>query len=95
MFYSTMTPDNGGINYIRYSNSAVDALIDKGLTMSKREDRFPVYAQLQKTLMDDAVAIFAAQPQFFMTTRDSLQGYVWNPFSINNSYEWYDLWLSK
>lgn len=95
MFYSTMTPDKGGINYIRYSNPKVDALIDKGLTMSKREDRFPVYQELQKILMDDAVAIFAAQPQFFMTTRDSLQGYVWNPFSINNSYEWYDLWLSK
>lgn len=95
MFYSKMTPDNGGINYMRYSNPTVDALIDKGLTMSKREDRFPVYQQLQRVLMDDAVAIFAAQPKFFMTTRDTLQGYVWNPFSINNSYEWYDLWLSK
>jgi peptide/nickel transport system substrate-binding protein len=73
----------------------VDELIDKGLTLSKREERMPIYQELQRILANDAVAIFAAQPAFYMTMRDSLKGYVWNPFSINNSYEWYDLWLSK
>jgi peptide/nickel transport system substrate-binding protein len=95
MFYSTMTPEKGGFNYTRYSNPAVDALINKGLTKSQREDRFPTYQEIQRLLVDDAVAVFAAQPQSFVTMRATLQGYVWNPFANDNSYEWYDLWLSK
>ncbi len=95
MYHSKMFPENGGINYIRYSNPKVDELIDKGLTLSKREERLPIYQELQRIIANDAVAVFAAQPTFYMTMRDTLKGYVWNPFAINNSYEWYDLWLSK
>jgi peptide/nickel transport system substrate-binding protein len=95
MFYSTMTPEKGGFNYTRYSNPAVDALINKGLTKSQREDRFPTYQEIQRLLVDDAVAVFAAQPRSFVTMRATLQGYVWNPFVNDNLYEWYDLWLSK
>ena len=95
MYYSKMFPENGGINYIRYSNPKVDELIDKGLTLSKREERLPIYQELQRIINDDAVAIFAAQPTFYVTMRDTLKGYVWNPFAINGSYEWYDLWLSR
>jgi peptide/nickel transport system substrate-binding protein len=95
IFYSTMTPEKGGFNYTRYSNPAVDALINKGLTKSQREDRFPTYQEIQRLLVDDAVAVFAAQPRSFVTMRATLQGYVWNPFVNDNLYEWYDLWLSK
>jgi peptide/nickel transport system substrate-binding protein len=95
MFYSTMTPEKGGSNYIRYNNPTVDALIDKGLTRNKREERFPIYQEIQQLLVDDAVAVFAAQPPFFVTMRDTLQGYVWNPFTGDKWYEWHDLWLSR
>jgi peptide/nickel transport system substrate-binding protein len=95
LFYSTMTPEKGGVNYIRYSNPALDALINKGVSKSRREERLPIYQEIQRILVDDAVAVFAAQPQSFVTMRDGLQGYVWNPFSNYNSYEWYELWLSK
>ena len=94
-YHSKMTPEAGGANYTRYSNPQVDALLDKGVTLIKREDRLPVYREVQKILVEDAVAIFSAQPTYFVTMRDTLQGYTWNPFSSSISYEWYDLWLSK
>ncbi len=95
MFHSSSFPEKGGINYIRYANPRFDELLDQALTMTTREERFPLYRELQQILLDDAVAIYSAQPKFYMTMRTSLQGYVWNPFSINNSYEWYDLWPSR
>ncbi len=95
MYHSDYVPEKGGINYIRYSNARFDELLDLGLQKSTREERFPIYQEAQQILVEDAVAIWTAQPHFFVTMRDSLQGYVWNPFSVNNAYEWYDLWLSK
>lgn len=88
-------PENGGTNYQRYCNPKFEELKLKALTLPKREDRYPIYQQIQRILVDDAIAIHAAEPLFYVTMRDTLQGYTWNPFSINTAYEYYDLWLSK
>jgi peptide/nickel transport system substrate-binding protein len=88
-------PENGGTNYQRYCNPKFDALKQQAVSLPNRQDRFPLYQQIQRILLNDANAIYSANPLFYVTMRDSVQGYVWNPFSINTSYEYYDLWLSK
>jgi peptide/nickel transport system substrate-binding protein len=88
-------PENGGNNYMRICDPKFEELKAQALTLPKREDRFPLYQQIQKLLVDDAFAIMAAEPLYYVTMRDTIQGYTWNPFSINTSYEYYDLWLSK
>jgi peptide/nickel transport system substrate-binding protein len=95
VFYSGLVPEKGGDNYTRYSNPAFDSLLDKAITATTNANRLAMYQQAQKTLTDDAVAIFAGQPSHVTTMREWVQGYVYVPFAAYSGYAWYDLWLSK
>ena len=77
-----------------YENRQFDELLDKALTLPERSQRKPLYDQVQRLLHDESPAIWPAQLDFFVTRRETLQGYVWNPFS-NSIPAYYDLWLSR
>lgn len=94
MYHSTL-PFPKGTNGDFYNNPQVDQLIDQGVAIGSQEKRLPIYQELQKILLDDAPAIFVAQPDFFTTRRDVLQDYPYHPFVPNNGPDWWKMWLSK
>lgn len=96
VFHSNRLPENGGTNYMRVNDPEIDRLIDAGLAEGSPEKRLTIYKELQQLLVDEHVILATALPLYYMTMRDSVQGFTWMPFLIiNGSYEWYDFWLSE
>jgi peptide/nickel transport system substrate-binding protein len=83
-----------GVNGMWYQNPQFDTLLDQALAIPDRDKRKPLYDQMSKLLRDEQPAIWPAQLNFYVTRRDSVQGFVWNPFS-NSVPPYYYLWLSK
>lgn len=93
LFHSA-SQGRAGRNGSWYSSKQFDDLLDKALTLPERKDRKPLYDQIQKILSDDAPAIWPGQIDFYVTRRDSVRGFVWNPFSLGVP-NFYDLWIAK
>lgn len=53
--HSKMIPNKTGqgSNYTQYSNAEVDALLEKGVTITDPEERKPIYARIQEILLDE------------------------------------------
>ena len=83
-----------GVNGMWYQNKQFDDVLDRGLATPERAQRKPLYDQISKLLRDDQPAIWPAQLNFYVTRRDAVQGFAWNPFS-NSVPPYYYLWLSK
>ena len=92
--YHSQYVGKAGVNGMWYENRQFDELLDKALTLPERSQRKPLYDQVQRLLHDESPAVWPAQLDFFVTRRETLQGYVWNPFS-NSIPAYYDLWLSR
>ena len=85
---------DGSINYTLYGNPDLDALIEQGAVTLDRDERFKIYADAQKMIWDDYLALYTAEEKWFVTRRDTLQGYGFHPFIINMSPNWYDMWVT-
>ncbi len=77
-----------------YSNKLVDKLFDEALATSDIRRRKTLYARIQRILHDDAPTLWAAEVDWYVTRRNVVQGFVWNPYSIGVP-DYYRLWLSK
>jgi peptide/nickel transport system substrate-binding protein len=84
----------GGRNGSWYQNAEFDALLDRAVALVDRAERQPLYNQVQKKMMDDVPAIWPASLDAYVTRRDSVQNWVYDPFSLGVP-PYYDLWLSK
>ena len=81
-------PDD--LNHVSYANAEVDALLEKGRTSCRREERMQYYHRLQEVLAED-------QPYVFLYFRDALPvvasrvyGIVPKPNGIGYNFpEWY------
>lgn len=93
--YHSALPFPKGTNGTFYNNPRVDELIDQGVALGSQEKRMPIYKELQKILLEDAPAIFVAQPDFFVTRREVLQSFPYHAFMLNNGPDWWKMWLSK
>ena len=53
--HSKMIPNKYGVgsNYVQYANSEVDALLEKGVTISDMEERKKIYWRIQEILLDE------------------------------------------
>lgn len=85
----------GGTNAIFYSNPRVDELIDEGITLGDREARRPLYVEIQKILLEDAPAIWMAEPRFYVCHQEALRAFPYHAFSDNNGWDWWPIWLSE
>jgi peptide/nickel transport system substrate-binding protein len=92
--YHSKFVGRAGVNGMWYENPKFDELLDRALALPERRDRKPLYDEIQTLLREDQPAIWPAQLDFFVTRRQTVQGFVWNPFS-NGIPSYYDLWLSK
>ena len=56
-----------GSNFISYSNPKVDALIDKGRSQIKREDRIQTFRQVYRLIAQDVpyIFLFASRERFY------------------------------
>jgi peptide/nickel transport system substrate-binding protein len=85
---------NRGVNGMWFQDERVDELLDEALRLPTREERKPLYDELQAVLKDEAICIWAAQMNYYITRRDSLNGYVWNPFGLGVP-DYYSIWISQ
>jgi peptide/nickel transport system substrate-binding protein len=79
---------NGG-----YSNERVDALLAEDQRTADPARRKQLWAELQKTLVEDQPALFLAVPFQFLTRREELQGVPLNVFNFVPNY--YNAWLKR
>ena len=70
------------VNYSNYNNPEVDKLITDGLATLDNSVRMPTYAEVQKTLMDEAPWGFIAYPKYTLARKANLKGFTY--YSSNN-----------
>lgn len=65
----------GKNNFCRYGNPELDALLEKGRTTWKWEDRVPVYKRVIEILAEDVPVFFLYKPVQGSAMRDYVKGY--------------------
>jgi peptide/nickel transport system substrate-binding protein len=74
---------NGNWQNPVYNNPKVDALIDKGRGEIDPKKRAAIYADFQRTVVDDAPDIFGVLEKRRIAMRDSVQNFVFTPVASN------------
>ncbi|MCL4426272.1 MAG: ABC transporter substrate-binding protein [Firmicutes bacterium] len=93
-YYSKAAPPVGN-NRMFYSNPKVDELLDKAVGTTHQNERKKYYVEAQKLIVDDAVAIYTAQPNAILGARSAVRGLKFDPYMFNNAPYYYDLFLAK
>ncbi|HVL25235.1 MAG TPA: ABC transporter substrate-binding protein [Thermomicrobiales bacterium] len=65
----------GSVNAFQFSDPKVDELLDKGRTLSDREERKPVYQELEGVIAEQAPLIFISTRVGQFAARDTVQGF--------------------
>jgi peptide/nickel transport system substrate-binding protein len=83
----------GPNNFARYSNPAVDELLEKGRATTSLDERKRIYADAARTIAEDVPRIFLLYQGYVVMYRSYLEGYVVNPTGSMKSVE--KVWLNK
>jgi peptide/nickel transport system substrate-binding protein len=65
----------GKNNWSRYSNKELDALLEKGRTTWKMEDRPPIYRKVIDILMEDLPGLYLHKSVVGVAFRDYVKGF--------------------
>jgi peptide/nickel transport system substrate-binding protein len=69
--YSTATQaDKGGYNWSYYSNPTLDAQLDEVRTITDEAARSELVGEMQRSIIDDHVAIYVIQPLLAQPVRE-------------------------
>ena len=68
------TSEIGKNNWSRYSNKEMDALLEKGRSTWKWEDRAPIYQKVVEIVKEDLPVIYLAKTRFPLVFRDYVKG---------------------
>jgi peptide/nickel transport system substrate-binding protein len=68
-------------NYMSYRNPRYDELIKEGVSTADPKRRKEIYAEVQRILADDAVAVYLLAPMSLVAMRENVQG--WNIYPID------------
>lgn len=71
-------------NFTGYSNAEFDALVDQGRTTSDFDERYALYEQANKILVDEAPYIYFYSPLGLRAYTSAVKGYVTRPDLQNN-----------
>ncbi|NNG19197.1 ABC transporter substrate-binding protein [Naumannella sp. ID2617S] len=74
-FYYAQHRTDGANNYQKYSNPAVDKLLDQGRTEVDKAKRKDIYSQAAKTIADEGSYIYLYNPEVVQAYSPKLQGY--------------------
>jgi peptide/nickel transport system substrate-binding protein len=69
---------NASNNFMNYSNSEYDALIEKSIS-STEEEKVQIYKDAQKIVAEDAACAFICSPKNIVAIRPDLKGYKFYP----------------
>ena len=76
----------GNSNYARFNNPELDALLDKAISLSNKDERAKLYEQAQVLLHDQAPWINVAHSINFAPTSKRVQDYKQSPFGYTYLY---------
>lgn len=76
-----------------YNNTHVHDLIDQARSLSKWEDRAPIYAEIQKQIVADQPEVFGMIQNRRWARRDYLKGFVFSPVRFTGEVDLYPLWV--
>ena len=77
-FNSVNTGFSGGYNWAQYTNSEVDALLNKAATSADQDERAQLYAQAQELIGADYPVITVSLPGSVVAMSDKVSGYKYN-----------------
>lgn len=86
--HSAMIPakTGQGSNYTQYANAEVDALLEKGVTITDPEERKPIYARIQQILLDEVPFAPQGAVQQGQAFRKGLTGVKPNPYVVDSTW---------
>lgn len=90
VWHSSMAVD-GGLNFTRYTNAELDALLEKGRRMVTPEARKPIYDRIQQILYDDAPYCFLYVPKSLPIVQARVQNIKAAPAGI--AYNFTKWWI--
>jgi peptide/nickel transport system substrate-binding protein len=79
-------------NFTGYSNPDFDELVEEGRSMSDFDERYPVYEEADKILVDDAPYIYMYNKQEIRAYAPYVKGFVVRPDQANN---FWPVWLDQ
>ncbi len=74
-----------------YANEEVWKLVEKARTLSRWEDRAPLYAEIQKKIVADAPEVFGMLANRRWGMRDHVKGFVFSPVRFTGEVDLYPL----
>jgi len=69
-----------------YKSERYDELLDQARSLPKVEDRVPIYEELQRILVEDAVDVWLFAWQVRIAMLDCFKGYEWQPAGMWSTY---------
>jgi peptide/nickel transport system substrate-binding protein len=85
-YFHTKNHMPAGLNYSRYSNPEVDALIDSALETTDQAERKTIYTEVVRILNDEAPTVFLWVPNSVCAFNKRLEGF--KPTSYLDNYLW-------
>jgi peptide/nickel transport system substrate-binding protein len=85
---------DGGFNWLNYSNEELDQLLEEGAQTADFEERYGIYEQAQKMIVDDCPYIYYLHWDNLPAFHDYVKGYEPNPYAYSNGDQRLT-WLDK
>ena len=78
-----------------YDNPEVTELIETARFMTNWEDRAPLYAEIQRKIVEDQPEIFGMMRQRMIVYRDWVQGFEYSPVRMTSEIDLYPLYIGR
>lgn len=78
-----------------YDNPEVTKLIEKARFLTEWKDREPLYAEIQKKLVEDQPEIFGMMRQRMIVYRDWVKGFEYSPVRMTSELDLYPVYIGK
>jgi peptide/nickel transport system substrate-binding protein len=92
-YFSPIYKSGNLLNYSRYTNPRVDALIDRGVTTADKAQRKATYEELQRLVDEEATDVALFSQNRIDVLRKAVKGYVQLPNGSRTFYR--DTWLER
>jgi peptide/nickel transport system substrate-binding protein len=88
-YASSNVPSKGGYNWANYSDSTVDADLDKVVQLQDANARNQVLSEMQKRIVDSASTIFCIAPDLVVPVRKEWAHVKYDPFFQDGIVRWF------
>lgn len=75
---------DGGFNWLNYSNEELDGLLEEAGDISDFDERYELYEQAQRIIVDDCPYIYYAHRDNLPAFQDRVEGYEPHPYAYSN-----------